>query len=38
MSKKRYQISPIELVRWAEPLVFDEGEAEGFSEEVIASY
>ena len=38
MSEKRYQISPVELVRWAEPLVFDEGEAEGFSEEVIASY
>ena len=38
MSEKRYQISPVELVRWAEPLVFYEGEAEGFSEEIIASY
>lgn len=38
MSEKWYQISPIELVRWAEPLVFDEGEAEGFPEELIASY
>ena len=38
MSEKRHQISPVELVRWAEPLAFDEGEAEGFSEEVIASY
>ena len=38
MSEKRYQISPIELVQWAEPLVFEEGEAKGFSDEVILSY
>lgn len=38
MSRKRYQISSIELVQWAEPLVFGEGEAKGFSEELISSY
>ena len=39
MSKKRYQISPIELVRWAEPLFgFGEGKATGFSEKTVASY
>ena len=37
MSEKHYQISPIELVRWAEHL-FGDGEAEGLSEELIASY
>lgn len=39
MSEKRYQISPIELVRWAEPLFgFGEGKATGFSEKTVASY
>lgn len=39
MSEKRYQISPIELARWAEPLFGeDEKPAEGFSEELIAAY
>ena len=39
MSKKRYQISPIELVRWAEPLFgFGEGKATGFSEKTVAAY
>ncbi len=39
MSEKRYQISPIELVQWAEPLFgFGEGKATGFSEKTIASY
>ena len=39
MSKKRYQVSPIELARWAEPLFGeDEKPAEGFSEELIAAY
>lgn len=39
MSQKRYQISPIELVQWAEPLFgFGEGKATGFSEETVASY
>ena len=39
MSQKRYQISPIELVRWAEPLFgFGEGKATGFSEKTVASY
>ena len=39
MSEKRYQISPIELVRWAEPLFgFGEGKAMGFSEREVASY
>ena len=37
MSEKRYQISPIELMQWAEPL-FGDGEAEGLSEELIVSY
>ena len=37
MSEKRYQISPIELVQWAEPLFgFGEGKATGFSEKTIA--
>ena len=39
MSEKRYQISPIELVRWAEPLFgFGEGKARGFSEKTIFFY
>ena len=39
MSEKRYQISPIELVQWAEPLFgFGEGKARGFSEKTISSY
>ena len=39
MSKKRYQISPIELVRWAEPLFgFGEGKATGFSEKTVTAY
>ena len=39
MSKKRNQISPIELVRWAEPLFgFGEGKATGFSEKTVAAY
>ena len=39
MSEKRYQISPIELIRWAEPLFgFGEGKATGFSEKTVASY
>lgn len=39
MSEKRYQISPIELVQWAEPLFgFGEGKATGFSEERVSSY
>ena len=39
MSEKRYQISPIELVQWAEPLFgFGEGKATGFSEKTIAAY
>ena len=39
MSKKRYQISPIELVQWAEPLFgFGEGKATGFSEKTVAAY
>ena len=39
MSEKHYQISPIELVRWAEPLFgFGVGRATGFSEKTIASY
>lgn len=38
MSQKRYQISPIELVSWAEPLFgFGKG-ATGFSEKKIAAY
>ena len=39
MSEKHYQISPIELVQWAEPLFgFGVGRATGFSEKTIASY
>ena len=39
MSEKHYQISPIELVQWAEPLFgFGVGKATGFSEKTIASY
>lgn len=48
MSEKRYQISPIELVQWAEPLfgdvevaatLFGDDKAEeGFSEEQISSF
>lgn len=39
MSEKRYQISPIELVQWAEPLFGDEeAPAEGISQELVASY
>ena len=39
MSEKQYQISPIELVQWAEPLFgFGEGTATGFSEKTVASY
>ena len=39
MSEKRYQISPIELVQWAEPLFgFGKGKATGFSEKTVASY
>ena len=39
MSEKHYQISPIELVRWAEPLFgFGMGRATGFSEKTVASY
>ena len=39
MSEKRYQISPIELIQWAEPLFgFGEGKATGFSEKTVASY
>lgn len=49
MSEKRYQISPIELVEWAEPLFGDDGMAavlfkkdktagRGFSEKQIASF
>ncbi len=38
MSKKRYQISPIELVQWAEPLFGMDKAAEGFSEEQISSF
>ncbi len=39
MSEKHYQISPIELVQWAEPLFgFGEGKATGFSEKKIAAY
>ena len=37
MSEKHYQISPIELVRWAEPL-FGKGEATGLPEELLLSY
>ena len=39
LGKKKYQITPIELVKWAEPL-FGEGEkpAEGFPEALVASY
>lgn len=37
MSEKWYQISPIELVQWAEPL-FEEKEVKGFSEKQIASF
>ena len=39
MSEKHYQISPIELIQWAEPLFgFGVGKATGFSEKTIASY
>ena len=39
MSEKRYQISPIELVQWAEPLLSKEKKpAWGYSEEWLASY
>lgn len=39
MDKKRYQISPIELVQWAEPLFGEEGEAaKGFSEDLVSAY
>lgn len=39
MSKKQYQISPIELAQWAEPLFgFGEGKAKGFSEKKIAAF
>ena len=39
MSEKRYQISPIELVQWAEPLFGDEETpAQGISQELVASY
>ena len=39
MSKKRYQIFPIELVQWAEPLFgYGERKATGFSEKTVASY
>ena len=39
MSEKQYQISPIELVRWAEPLFgFGKKKATGFSEKTVASY
>lgn len=39
MSEKHYQITAIELVQWAEPLFSRAKEpAEGFSEELIASY
>ena len=39
LGEKMYQITPIELVKWAEPL-FGEGEkpAEGFPEALVASY
>ena len=38
MSKKRYQISPIELVQWAEPLFgYGERKATGFSEKTVRS-
>ena len=37
MRGKRYQISPIELIQWAEPQ-FGKGEATGFSEEFLTSY
>ena len=39
VSEKRYQISPIELVLWAEPLFGDEeAPAQGLSQELVASY
>lgn len=39
MGEKRYQISPIELVQWAEPLFGEEGEAaKGFSEDLVSAY
>ena len=39
MSEKRYQISPIELVQWAEPLFGDEeAPAQGLSPELVTSY
>ncbi len=39
MSEKRYQISPIELVQWAEPLFGDEeASAQGISQELVTSY
>ena len=39
MSEKRYQISPIELVQWAEPLFGEEEQpAQGVSQELVASY
>lgn len=39
MSEKRYQISPIELVQWAEPLFGEEEQpARGVSQELVASY
>ena len=39
MSKKRYQISPIEFIQWAEPLFgYRKGKATGFSEKTVASY
>ena len=37
--KKKYQITPIELVKWAEPLFGDEeAPAQGLSQELVASY
>ena len=39
MSEKRYQLSPIELVQWAEPLFGDEeAPAQGISQELVSSY
>ena len=38
MSEKRYQISPIELVQWAEPLFGEEEAANGFSEDLVSAY
>ncbi|MCI8553852.1 MAG: hypothetical protein HFJ80_02765 [Clostridiales bacterium] len=38
MSEKRYQISPVELVRWVEPLFGEDEAAEGFPEEQIFFY